>query len=691
MAKDPICGMSVEEQSTEYKTEMRGTQYYFCSYTCLREFQAPAVELRKLKMLVGAGALLSVPVILLTYLPVLSSTTNNLLLFLLATPVQFGVGWRFYRGAYHAIKSLVSNMDVLVALGTSAAYAYSTVATFLPGSAGGGGVYYDTAVVIITLVLAGRLLESLTKGRASEALRNLLDLRPTIAHVVRDDRFVDMPVEELREGDIFEVKPGERIPTDGLVVEGTTSIDESLITGESMPVEKGVGSEVIGASINKTGYIRAKATKVGQDAILSQIAKLVEEAQAGKAPIQRLVDRIAEYFVPIVVIIAVSSAAFWYFFASLSVTTALLVFVSVVIIACPCALGIATPAALLVGTAKGAQNGILIKGGQALEAARRVNVVVFDKTGTLTLGKPSVTTIISTDENRLLSFAASLEANSEHPLAEAIVRKAKSVVMNLEKVEDFQYLPGLGVEGRIRGQTVALGNRELMKANDVDIAPWEERAFLLENDGNTVVFFASNGKSMGFLAAGDTLKPEAEKAVKELKRMGVETIMLTGDNERAARAIARRLGIPRVHANVRPSEKEKAIESLQKDGKVVAMVGDGINDAPALARADLGIAIGSGTDVAKETGSLVLLKDNLLDVVTAIQLSRATLAKIKQNLFWAFGYNVALVPIAGGALIPIFGVGIYSFLPFLAGAAMALSSVTVVSNSLLLSRFAPKL
>ena len=691
MAKDPVCGMSVEERSTEYEADVRGTRYYFCSETCLREFLAPAVELRKLKFLVAVGALLSVPVILLTYLQVLPGPINNLLLFLLATPIQFVVGWRFYRGAYHAIKSLVSNMDVLIALGTSAAYGYSAVVTFLPGLVGIEGVYYDTAAVIITLILTGRLLESLTKGKASEALRKLLDLRPTVAHVVRGDNIVDVLVEELQLNDIFEIKPGERIPTDGVVVDGNTSIDESLITGESMPVEKAVGSEVIGASINETGYIRARATKVGQDTALSQIAKLVEEAQAGKAPIQRLVDRIAEYFVPIVVIIAATSAAFWYLFANVSATVALLVFVSVVIIACPCALGIATPAALLVGTAKGAQNGILIKGGEALEAARKVKVVVFDKTGTLTRGKPSVTTIVSSDENSLLSLAASLEANSEHPLAQAIAAKAKSSGMNVERVEDFQYMPGLGVKGRIRSQIVVLGNRELMKANVVDLAPWVERASWLENDGNTVVFLGLNGKSTGFLAVSDTLKPEAKKAVSALGRMGVETIMLTGDNERAAHAIAKQLGIERVYANVRPSEKEKVIESLQKNGKFVAMVGDGINDAPALARADLGIAIGSGTDIAKETGSLVLLKDNLLDVVSAIQLSRRTLAKIKQNLFWAFGYNVALVPIAAGALVPFFGVGIYSVLPFLAGAAMALSSVTVVSNSLLLSRFVPNL
>lgn len=686
MAKDPVCGMSVDEESTEYKAEVRGARYFFCSDTCLREFTAPVKELRTMKILVAIGAALTAPVILLTYVPVLPALENNIVLFLLATPVQFVVGWRFYRGAYHAIKSLVSNMDVLIALGTSAAYGYSAVVTFLPGSFGVEGVYYDTAAVIITLILTGRLLEHLTKGRASEALRKLLDLRPTVAHVLRGDQVSDTPIEQVNVGDIFEVKPGERIPTDGVVAYGTTSVDESLITGESIPVEKAVGSEVIGGSINKSGYVRARVTKVGQDTTLSQIAKLVEEAQAGKAPIQRLVDRIAEYFVPLVVVIAVSAAGFWYLFGHVPPVTALLVFVSVVIIACPCALGIATPAALLVGTAKGAQNGILIKSGEALEAARRVDTVVFDKTGTLTMGRPTVTSVTSDDERLTLSLAASLEASSEHPLAEAILSRAKSSGIVAKAVDGFESLPGLGVKGNVEGRRVLLGNRELMKADGIDVSDFDECASLLENEGNTVVFLASEKKILGLVAASDTPKPDAKEAVEGLRRIGVSAMMLTGDNQKAADAVAKRLGIDRVLANVRPSEKERMIETLQKEGRRVAMVGDGINDAPALARADLGIAIGSGTDVAKETGSLVLLKDNLTDVVAAIRLSRSTLSKIKQNLFWAFGYNVALIPIAGGALIPFYGVGVYSFLPFLAGGAMAFSSVTVVANSLLLAR-----
>jgi Cu+-exporting ATPase len=690
LAKDPVCGMSVEEDSTDLKTVLRGTTYYFCSDTCLKEFTAPDKELRKLKLLLATGAILSAPVVLLTYVPLLPIPTNNLILFLLATPVQFVVGLRFYKGAYYALRRLISNMDLLIALGTSAAYGYSAVVTFYPGAVGAEGVYYDTAVVIITLILMGRLLESLTKSKASEALRKLLDLRPTLAHVIRGDHVADVPVEEVVVGDVFEVKPGERIPTDGLVVDGSTSVDESLITGESIPVEKSISSEVIGGSIDKTGYLRVRATKVGQDTTLSQIAKLVEEAQAGKAPIQQLVDKIAEYFVPVVIVVASLAAVFWYSLAGVPLATALLIFVSVVIIACPCALGIATPAALLVGTAKGAQNGILIKSGEALEAARRINAVVFDKTGTLTVGRPTATIIVAEDVRFALSVAGSLEAGSEHPLAEAIQTKAKVEQLLLKQPEKFGYLPGLGVWGELEGQTFFLGNREFMKANGLSVLSFEEKAFSLESEGNTVVFLASKEKSIGIIAASDTLKPDAKQAIVALKKIGIDTIMLTGDNEGAAKAIAAKLGIDEVHANVRPSEKEKVIEKLQREGKSVAMVGDGVNDAPALAKADLGIAIGSGTDVAKEVGTIVLLKDNLIDAVIAIKLSRATLAKIKQNLFWAFGYNVALIPVAAGALIPFFGVGIYSFLPFLAGGAMALSSVTVVGNSLLLTRFVPK-
>ncbi len=686
MAKDPVCGMSVEEKKDALKADLRGASYYFCSETCMREFLAPAAELRTLKTLVGVGSLLTIAILSLTYLPILPGYVNNFTLFLLAVPVQFVVGSRFYRGAYHAVRSLTSNMDVLIALGTSAAFGYSVIATFFPSFFGTEGVYYDTAAVIITLILAGRLLEHLTKDRASDAVRKLLEMKPTIAHLVKGDSVIDVPVEELSVGDIFEIKPGERVPTDGKVSFGKTSIDESIITGESIPVEKSPGSEVIGGSINKAGYIRAEATMVGQDTVISQIARMVEEAQAGKAPIQRLVDKVAEYFVPAIVAIAIASSLLWYLIGGISATTSVLIFVSVVIIACPCALGIATPAALLVGTAKGAQNGILLKSGEALEVSGKVDTIVLDKTGTITVGRPSVTTVEG-DGNEVLSHAAAVEASSEHPLAEAIVREARRRQAKLQVVVDFQSYPGLGVSGRVGDKLVRLGKRELMREDGIDISRFDARALALEADGNTVVFVSVNKDVFGIVAVSDTLKPDAEQTILELRKMKVEAIMLTGDNERTAEAIAKRVGITRFYANLLPQEKERIIEKLQREGRTVAMVGDGVNDAPALAKAHLGIAIGSGTDVAKETGGIILIGDRLMDVVGAVKLSRSTLGKIKQNLFWAFGYNTALIPVAGGALIPLYGVSVYSFLPFLAGAAMAFSSVTVIANSLLLSRW----
>jgi len=686
IAKDPVCGMSVEERGDALKAERRGVTFYFCSETCMKEFVAPAVELGKLKTLVGVGSVLTIAILALTYLPILPPYSNNLVLLLLASPVQFVLGSRFYRGAYHAVKSLTSNMDVLIALGTSAAFGYSMVATLFPSFFGTEGVYYDTAAVIITLILTGRLLEHLTKDRASDAVRKLLDMKPTVAHLVRGDSVVDVPVEELGVGDIFEIKPGERIPTDGRVTSGRTSIDESIITGESIPVEKGPGSEVIGGSINRAGYFRAEATKVGEDTVLSQISRMVEEAQAGKAPIQRVADKIAEYFVPAVVGIAFASSLIWYILGGIPAATSILIFVSVVIIACPCALGIATPAALLVGTAKGAQNGILLKSGEALEMAGKVDTVLLDKTGTITVGRPTVTEV-GGDEHEVLSLGATVEAASQHPLAEAIVSEARRRKMKLQVLTDFQSFPGLGVVGRVGDKLVRLGKREFMRENGIDLSKLDARASALEAEGNTVVFVAADKDVLGTIAVADTLKPDAERAISELRKMNIESIMLTGDNNSTAGAVAKKVGIAAFYANLLPQEKERIIEKLQAQGRTVAMVGDGVNDAPALAKANIGIAIGSGTDVAKETGGIILIKDRLMDVVGAIKLSRSTLSKIKQNLLWAFGYNTALIPVAGGVLIPFYGVSVYSFLPFLAGAAMAFSSVTVVANSLLLSRW----
>jgi Cu+-exporting ATPase len=478
---------------------------------------------------------------------------------------------------------------------------------------------------------------------------------------------------------------------DGAVAEGRSSLDQSVITGESIPVEKNVGDEVIGGTINKTGLLKVKATKVGQDTTLSQIVKLVEEAQIGRAPIQKLADRVAAYFVPFVTVVAFVSALSWYFIGNIGLQFSLLAFVSVTVIACPCALGVATPAALLVGTSKGAQNGILIKGGDYLEIAGKVTAVVFDKTGTLTVGQPSVTDVLSvgTDADTIVMLAASVERGSEHPLAEAIEKEASRHSLAVVAPSEFEAIPGKGVEGKIQDRKVVLGNRKLMGEMALDLSKIEEKISELEEDGKTLMFLVVDGGLAGVIAAADTLKEHAKETVEKLKKMGIEVIMLTGDNERTAKSIARKLGVERVLAEVLPQQKEAVIEKLQNEGKTVAMVGDGVNDAPALAKADVGIAIGSGTDVAKETGGIVLVKEDLRDVVTAIKLSKSTVRKIKQNLFWAFIYNGALIPIAAGALVPLFGAQVYNVLPFLAAGAMAFSSVTVISNSLLLERFKP--
>ncbi|MDQ1280640.1 MAG: P-type Cu+ transporter [Thermoproteota archaeon] len=692
MAKDPICGMFVDEKTAEFKVTVRGITYYFCSQTCMKEFMAPEVEIKRLKISVVVGVILSAPILFLTYVSFLPMDINNYVLLVLDTPIQFFFGWQFYRGIYDAIRNRMGNMDSLIALGTSAAWIYSAFVTFFPSSFIFNNVYFDTAAVIITLVLVGRFLEHVSKGRASEAVRRLMDLQPRFAHVVRGRQEIEIPVEQIEVGDIFIVRPGEKIPVDGIVADGRSSVDQSMITGESIPVEKNQDDEAVGATINKTGMLKIKATKVGQDTTLAQIVKLVEEAQIGRAPIQKLADQVAAYFVPAVILIALGSALLWYFVGGIGLQFSLLVFVSVTVIACPCALGIATPAALLVGTSKGAQNGILIKGGENLEIAQKVTSILFDKTGTLTLGKPSITDVIQYGKynaDTVLTFAASVEKGSEHPLGEAIEKEASSRLLRLLDPVGFEAIPGKGVKARIQGTEIQLGNRKLMTEIAIDLSKVEEKVKELEEDGKTVMFLSAKGELAGVICASDTLKEYAVEMVVELKRMGLDVTMITGDNERTAKAIARRLDIEKVFAEVLPQQKEAIIESLQKDGKVVAMVGDGINDAPALAKADVGIAIGSGTDVAKETGGIVLIKDDLRDVVTALRLSKSTVSKIKQNLFWAFGYNAVLIPIAAGALIPFFGAQVYNVLPFLAAGAMAISSVTVVSNSLLLERFKP--
>ncbi|MFQ6113726.1 MAG: copper-translocating P-type ATPase, partial [bacterium] len=618
--------------------------------------------------------------------------TNFWALLVLATPVQFWVGWQFYRGFWAALKHKTADMNTLIAVGTSAAYLYSLAATVFPAFFTAAGqqpkVYFDTAAIIITLILLGRFLEAIAKGHTSEAIKKLMGLQAKTARVVRNGREIDVPVEEVQIGDVVVVRPGEKVPVDGLITEGRSALDESMLTGESLPVEKGVGDEVIGATINKTGSFKFRATKVGKDTALAQIIKLVQEAQGSKAPIQRLADKISGIFVPIVISIAVVTFVIWLAFGPTpALTFALLNFVAVLIIACPCALGLATPTAIMVGTGKGAEHGILIKGGESLETAHRLNTIIFDKTGTLTKGEPEVTDIMpfnGYNEDTILSFAASAEKFSEHPLGEAIVDRAKTDGVRIEDPVEFHAIPGHGIEATVNDTVVLLGNRKFMRKRAVQLGVLEAKAEELSNEGKTPMFVAENGKAAGIVAVADTLKEHSGKAVAALHRLGIEVIMITGDNWRTAEAIARQVGIDRVLAEVLPEDKALEVKKLQDERRMVAMVGDGINDAPALAQADIGIAIGTGTDVAMEASDITLISDDLRAVVTAIQLSKKTMRIIKENLFWAFFYNSAFIPVAAGVLYPFFGILLN---PVFAAVAMAASSVSVVSNSLRLRRF----
>jgi Cu+-exporting ATPase len=715
MAKDPVCGMFVEAKPDSIRHSMNGKEYFFCSTQCLNEFREPEKELKKLKIHVAISVALTIPIVFLSlphmlpvqfghFLPMDLMYNSSYIMLVLATPLQFWVGWRFYKGIWDGVRARASNMDTLIAIGTSAAYLYSATVTILPDFFPFKSVYFETAAVIITLILIGRLLETRTKEKASYAVRKLFDLQPRTAKVLRPanspsgeilEEETEIPIEEIKVGDVVIVRPGESIPTDGIIVEGASTLDESAITGESIPVDKSKADEVIGATMNKTGLLKIKATKVGQDTVLSQIVNLVEEARTGKAQMQRMVDQVAKYFVPAIVITALGVGFGWYFVGNIGFTYSLLAFVSVMIIACPCALGIATPAALMMGSGKAAEHGILFKGGEYLEIASKVQAIVFDKTGTLTEGKPSVTDIYDISETKigekeLLRLAAIAELGSEHPLGQAIVRKAKedNVIPNPEISESIS---GHGLRAKYQDHVLLVGTRKLMIDNRILIPETvESKLSQLENMGKTAVLVVIDSKLSGILALADTIKESAKKAVDVLKSKGKEVIMLTGDNERTAKHIATELGIKRVIAQVLPQQKENVISELKSEGKIVAMVGDGINDAPALATADLGIAIGSGTDIAKETGGVILIKGDVRDVAIALELGRKTVSKIRQNLFWAFAYNTGLIPIAGGALVPLLGVGIFGWLPMLAAVAMAMSSVTVVGNSILLGRYKPR-
>jgi Cu+-exporting ATPase len=591
----------------------------------------------------------------------------NLLLFILATSVQIVLGLPFYRGAYFSLKQKMADMNVLVALSTSAAYFYSVFVTFFIS----GPVFYEASTTVLTTITLGMLLEKISRGKVGEAIKKLMELEAKTARVIRNGKEIEILPAEIQKGDIVIVRPGEKIPVDGIIVEGSSTIDESMLTGESIPVEKKIGDKVFGGTINKEGIFKFRAEKIGKETVLAQIIKLVEETQTQKAPIQRVADRVTNFFVPIVVIIALSAFLVWYFVLGKPFLFALTVLVSVLVIACPCALGIATPTAIMVGTSKGAENGILIKGGEYLEKARQLNAIVFDKTGTLTKGQPEVTDIIGD----VLQIAGSLAKNTTYPLDIAIVKEAEKRKINLLDVQDFEAIPGKGIRGKIEGKEVLLGNCRLIKS-DLGVE--------LEEQGKTVMLISVDGEVKGAIAVADTLKEGAKEAIEELKKMGLEIWMITGDNRKTAQAIGKQLGIEKILAEVLPQDKEKEIRKLQKEGKVVGAVGDGINDAPMLAVADIGIAMGAGTDVAKETGGIILVKDEIGDVVKAIKFSRKTFSKIKQNLFLAFIYNVLAIPIAAGLFYHWLG---FLLRPEIAALAMILSDISVVGNSLLLRKY----
>lgn len=612
---------------------------------------------------------------------------------LLTTPVIIAASNLYYSGAKSLIKK-APNMDSLVFIGTTAAYAYSIAISvaiwFGIGNYGLKDLYYEISAFILVFILLGKYLEAVTRGKTSEAIKKLIGLRVKTARVIRNGKEVEIPIEEVKVGDIVVVKPGEKIPVDGVVIEGTSEVDESMVTGESMPVMKKKGDEVIGGTISKNGLLKFKATAVGEDTVLEQIIKIVEEAQASKAPIQLLADKVSQYFVPLVILIAVLSFVFWYFVAGMPFVFALTVLIAVLIIACPCALGLATPTAIMVSTGIGAQNGILIKNAESLEIAHKANIVIFDKTGTLTRGEPEVIDIVPLSEygeRDVMKFAAIAERGSEHVIGRAIVNYAKKMGVEIEEGNNYETFPGKGIKCSYSEKQILVGNLEFMRESGVKVDKKTE-GFVqkLENQGKTVVAVSIENKIVGVISLGDTLKDFSKEAVEALKKMGKKVYMITGDNHRVARAIAKQLGISEenVLAKVLPQQKSEKVKELQQKGNKIIFVGDGINDAPALAQADVGIAVGSGTDVAIETGEIILIRDDLRDVVKAIKLSKYTLRKIKENLFWAFFYNTISIPIAAGVLYPFFGVLLN---PMIAAAAMAFSSVSVVSNSLLMKRY----
>ncbi|MFN3648559.1 MAG: heavy metal translocating P-type ATPase [Armatimonadota bacterium] len=666
------------------------------------EQQAREQEYREIWRRLLVALVFGVPVTVVAMLH-LDFPGNHWFQLLFTTPVVFYSGRPFFTGAWGALRHRSADMNTLIALGTGAAYLYSVVATLFPQSVtvaaghaahAAAPVYFEAAAVIIALILVGRLLEARAKARTGDAIRRLMGLQARTARVIRGEQELEVPVEEVAPGDLVLVRPGEKIPVDGVIRSGESAVDESMLTGESLPVEKRPGDEVFGATVNRTGAFRYEATRVGKDSALQQIIKLVQDAQGSKAPIQRLADVISGIFVPVVLIIAIATFVAWFNFAPVEtrLQQSLVAFVSVLIIACPCALGLATPTAIMVGTGKGAENGVLIKGGESLETAHRLSAIILDKTGTITHGRPELTDVLAAAggeaaETELLRLAAAAERSSEHPLGEAIVRAAEARGLPLPEPSAFQSLTGRGLEATVDGRSLLVGNRRLMEERGIDISALDDAMTRLAGEGKTPMLAAVDGAAAGILAVADTVKESSPAAVAALRRMGLEVAMITGDNRRTAEAVARQVGIDRVLAEVLPEHKAEQVKQLQSEGKVVAMVGDGINDAPALAQADVGIAIGTGTDIAMEASDVTLIRGDLNGVVTAVELSRATMRTIKQNLFFAFIYNTLGIPVAAGVFYPLFG---WMLSPMFASAAMALSSVSVVTNSLRLRGFHPR-
>jgi Cu+-exporting ATPase len=637
----------------------------------------------------SVGFAVSIPLFILMFIPLpVTMHTLSWFMFLVSTPVFFYVAYPIFRAALMALRNRTLNMDVMYAMGTGVAYGASVLGT-LGIVLTHDFMFYDTAIMLASFLILGRYLEARAKGRTSEAIRNLVGLRPRTALVLRDEVETEISIEDVVTGDLIVVKPGGKIPVDGEVTEGESYVDESMITGEPIPVLKSKGSRVIGGTLNTNSIFTFRTEKVGKDTVLAQIISLVEQAQATKPPVQRIADVAVSYFIPVVLIIAFASFALWYFLLGSTLLFALTALISVLVVACPCALGLATPTAVTVGVGRGAELGILIRNGEALEIADHLTTVIFDKTGTLTKGKPAVTNLVAAgiDDRTLLSLAASVERNATHPLAEAVVRKAEELKVPIEPSGEFTTFGGKGVAARVLGEEVLVGNRVLFAEKSVEIpTEIDQQIVRFEESGKTAVLVSVAGRIAGIIAIADTVKETTPEAISDLKEMGLSVAMITGDNRRTAEAVGQQVGISRIIAEVLPEDKEQEVKSLQAAGAVVAFVGDGINDAPALARADVGIAIGSGTDVAIESGDIVLIKDDLLDAAAAIQLSRKVMSRIKQNIFWAFAYNSVLIPLAAGLLYPFTG---YTFSPVLAAFAMAASSVTVVSLSLLLKRYIP--